>query len=282
MKLAYLLLIVVGTGLGIMSPVVGRAEKGRSLTNNSDAVAPTQADRAEKAAYDRAMETLVPASDALDNHQPVDFPMLRTAMEKYWAEYPNGWRSPLNFYMDMFARVHPERVEAEWASFTNCASPVAARLAQAKVRFVELSHQPFDFAVVALDGRAVDLRKLRGKVVLIDFWATWCVPCVQQIPELKRLYAQYHQQGLEIIGVSLDRPEDKQKLVDFVSQKGLAWPQYFDGKVWQNEIAARYAISSAPTTFLLDQEGRLVGIDLKGNLENEVKQLLGLHPIAPK
>jgi hypothetical protein len=60
-------------------------------------------------------------------------------MDEYWAEYPNGWRSPLKFYMDLFAKAHPERVDAEWAAFTNCASPAAAQLAQGKVRFCSAS-----------------------------------------------------------------------------------------------------------------------------------------------
>jgi thiol-disulfide isomerase/thioredoxin len=252
------------------------------LTNSPVAVVPTETERAEQAAFQRVASAIYSAEEALAGHQPVDFPALREGMEKYWAEYPNAWRSALNVYMGVFAKAHPDRVLAEWASFTNCINPREAQLAEGKVRFATLSRQPFEFTVTAIDGRAVDLAKLRGKVVLIDFWATWCVPCVQQIPELKQLYGKYHEQGFEIIGIALDRAEDKQKLLKFISQQSLAWPQYYDGKVWQNEIAARYGVHSAPTTFLLDQEGNLVGINLEGKLEAEVKRLLGLKPVAPK
>lgn len=273
--------IVVAAGL-ILTPLTGHAEDNQNGPSSQVAVAPTEAERAEKAAHGRVTELIFSAGEAQAAHQPVDFPALRAAMEKYWAEYPQGWRSTLTYYMDVFSKAHPDRLTAEWASFANCANPREAQLAQGKVRFAELGRQPFEFAFTALDGRAVDLRRLRGKIVLIDFWATWCVPCIQQLPELKRLYAKYHEQGLEIIGISLDRADDKQKLVDFVAQQGLAWPQHYDGKVWQNEIAARYAVHAAPTTFLLDQEGKLAGIDLKEKLEAQVKRLLALQPAATK
>jgi thiol-disulfide isomerase/thioredoxin len=115
---------------------------------------------------------------------------------------------------------------------------------------------------------------LLGKVVLIDFWATWCAPCMKQVPALKRLFAEYHKHGFEIIGVSLDRDGDKQKLVEFVSREGMTWPQHFGGG-WQNEFVVRYAVNVVLITFLLDTMGRLVGISLpEDDLENKVKRLL--------
>jgi thiol-disulfide isomerase/thioredoxin len=240
------------------------------------------ADQAEKAAFSRVTTKIFSADEALADHKVVDFSALREAMDQYWKEYPNAWRSPVNFYMDVFAKAHPDRVAAEWASFSNCVNAEVARVAQAEVRFIELSRQSFDFAFTALDGRRVDLKQLRGKVVLIDFWATWCAPCVEQIPMLQALYRQYHDQGLEIVGVSLDRAEDRAKLLDLVAKRGLPWPQYFDGKVWQSELAARYGVSAAPTTFLLDRAGKLAGINVDKNLPAEVRRLLGNPPVTPE
>jgi thiol-disulfide isomerase/thioredoxin len=283
MKHAYLIFTVFCLVLVVMR-AAGDTNETRATTNHSIA-ASTQTDRAEKAAFERAMETFMPAMDASDAGKAVDFSVLRKSMGEFWKDFPDVRRSVtlLTWYMAMYARAHPEGVQAEWASFTNSSSPLAADLARGKVRFDELSRQPFDLAFVALDGRAVDLDKLRGKVVLIDFWATWCMPCLGQMPTLKRFYAAYHEQGLEIIGVSLDRAEDKRKLADFVSREGLAWPQHFDGKGWQNEIAMRYAINSAPTTFLLDTEGRLVGINLEADkLESEITRLLGVNRLLPE
>src|SRR5205085_2372918 len=106
---------------------------------------------------------------------------------------------------------------------------------------------PFTLKFTALDGRAIELMALRGKVVLLDFWATWCTPCIAELPKLKEVYARYHDRGFELIGISLDRAEDRQKLVDFIARENLSWPQHFDGKLWQNEVARQYAINAAPT-----------------------------------
>ena len=198
-------------------------------------------------------------------------------MDGFWREFAEAHKSAslLTFYMDMYAKAHPDSVEAEWASFADCRSPVAAALARGKLRFAALSRQPFELAFVALDGRNVDLQTLRGKVVLVDFWATWCGPCLQQMPVLKRLYAEHHARGFEIIGVSLDRAENKDKLIAYLAREQLDWPQHFDGRVWEGDLAVRYAINAAPTTLLLDRQGRLAALSpSERELEAQVKRLL--------
>lgn len=214
--------------------------------------------------------------NAQDRGDTVNFGALRAAMLTFWEEFPNVHRSAtlLTFYMDMFAKAHPDSVASAWASFVGCSSPVASELARGKVRFAGLRQHPLECTFSLLDGRTLDLRSLRGKVVLIDFWATWCVPCVQQLPTLKRLYAAYHKRGFEIIGVSLDRDEDRQKFKDLLAREGISWPQQFGGG-WQNPIATRFAVNALPTTFLLDKQGKIEGISLDEDLESEVKALLG-------
>jgi thiol-disulfide isomerase/thioredoxin len=278
MKHTHAFLIILMIELLMMS-IPCRPDKPQKSTINPD-VAQTDSDTAEKAAFQQAMDTFLPAMDAQDAGQAVDFSALREAMSKFWEKFPNVHKSVtlLTFYMEMFAKANPERVQDEWALFSECHSPVAAALARGKVRFAELTRQPFELAFTALDGRTVDLGNLRGNVILIDFWATWCLPCIKQITALQRLYAEYHGQGFEIIGVSMDREEDKNKVIDFLSREGLPWPQYYDGKGWQSEIAVRFAINSLPTTFLLDKEGRLVSINPEEHdLESEVKQLFEQH-----
>jgi len=117
--------------------------------------------------------------------------------------------------------------------------------------------KPLDLKFTAIDGRQVDLSKMRGKVVLIDFWATWCPPCRVAGPDILKAYKKYHDQGFEVIGVSVD--SDKQGLLDTVKQEGFPWPQYFDGKGIDNEIASKYDIEIFPTLWLIDKKGIRVG-----------------------
>jgi thiol-disulfide isomerase/thioredoxin len=131
-----------------------------------------------------------------------------------------------------------------------------------------------DFSVTSVDGKPLSVTALKGKVVLVDFWATWCPPCRAEIPNVVATYKKYHDQGFNIIGVSLD--EDQAKLTAFTKAQDMAWPQYFDGKGWGNELAAKYGIESIPATFLIDGQGNIIGKDLRGeDLEAAVAKALG-------
>jgi thiol-disulfide isomerase/thioredoxin len=108
----------------------------------------------------------------------------------------------------------------------------------------------------AMDGRKVDLKELRGKVVLIDFWATWCGPCVADFPKLKKTYETWHAKGLEVIGINLD--DEEKDLVSFLKKNGPApWPQYFDGKGWNTAVSWRFGINSVPSVWVVDKKGVL-------------------------
>ncbi|WP_395748026.1 TlpA family protein disulfide reductase [Prosthecobacter sp.] len=136
----------------------------------------------------------------------------------------------------------------------------------------ELKTKPLDLKFTGVDGREVDVSKLQGKVVLIDFWATWCGPCVAELPNVLKAYKELHPKGFEIVGISLD--SDKSKLEAFVKEKGMEWPQYFDGKGWQNEISSKYGINSIPAMWLLNKKGMVVSTNARGDLETKVTKLL--------
>jgi thiol-disulfide isomerase/thioredoxin len=117
------------------------------------------------------------------------------------------------------------------------------------------SSKPLDLKFTAVDGRKVDLSQMRGKVVLVDFWATWCAPCKVISPDIAALYRKYHDQGFEVIGISAD--SDRQALIDFTKKEGEPWPQYFETSQ-ENVLLDKLGIDSFPTLWLVDKKGVVV------------------------
>jgi len=132
--------------------------------------------------------------------------------------------------------------------------------------------QPVDIKFTAIDGRAVDLASLHGKVVLIDFWATWCPPCRAEVPHVVETYKKLHDKGFEVIGISLD--QNKEALVEFTKKNSMTWPQYFDGKGWENSISKKNGIDSIPAMWLIDKQGKVVSTDARDDLAGQVEKLL--------
>jgi len=130
-----------------------------------------------------------------------------------------------------------------------------------------------EIAFTDLKGNPVDLEKLKDKIVLVDFWATWCPPCVAEMPNILATYEKYREKGFEVIGISLD--DDKAALEKFVADQKLPWPQHFDGKGMDGEIATRYAIGRLPATFLLGKGNKIIAADLRGpQLEEAIEAAL--------
>jgi len=122
-------------------------------------------------------------------------------------------------------------------------------------------------------GKDYDLKNMRGKVVLVDFWATWCGPCIAELPNMEEAYKKYHGRGFDIIGISLDRAGDEVKLEKFMENRKMPWPciNIEDSK----GLAEKYSVNSIPFPVLLDAEGRVVSLRARGpQLERLLDRLL--------
>ena len=144
--------------------------------------------------------------------------------------------------------------------------------AQSTVRKMDLIGNPLDLTFTDLIGETVNIKDYRGKVVLVDFWATWCGPCRAALPEVKETYEKYRGKGFEIVGISFDK--DKDVLVKFVGDEKVRWPQYFDGLGWENKLGQKYEITSIPTVWLVDKKGHLRDLNGRQSLASKVEKLL--------
>jgi peroxiredoxin len=131
-----------------------------------------------------------------------------------------------------------------------------------------------DFTMNDTEGKPVALSSFKGKVVLVDFWASWCGPCRQENPNVVNLYKQYHGKGFEILGVSLDRGKDE--WLKAIKDDNLTWTHVSDLQFWQNAAARLYGVNSIPQSYLLDKDGKIIGKGLRG--EQLAKKLAELFP----
>ena len=119
----------------------------------------------------------------------------------------------------------------------------------------------------------------QNKLVLIDFWASWCGPCIRELPNVVKAYERFHDKGLEIVGVSLDK--DKASWLAAIEQTGQKWPQMSDLKGWDSEGAALYGIQSIPANVLINEQGEIVARDLRGDaLLKEIESRLAAEAVA--
>lgn len=207
-------------------------------------------------------------------------------LEKYRAEYPE---SPLG--IQLFAMYANELASQQEFKRALAAYDKGLELYKdnANVRFLEESSsglrkkvqlvgKPLAIAGPTLDGTDFNLASLKGKVVLVDFWATWCGPCVGEMPHVMKVYEKLHEKGFEVVGVSLDQTDED--LRNFVKERNVPWTQVIfaneDERGWNNPLARKLGINSIPATFLIDQQGNVASFDLRGEkpLEKAVEKLL--------
>ena len=126
----------------------------------------------------------------------------------------------------------------------------------------------FPASTVDLDGNPISLMDYRGKVVLLDFWAVWCGPCVGEIPNVKEVYEKYHDKGFDVIGVSFD--ENESTVREFIEEKEIPWRQILDSGGFKGVFAEQYGVRGIPAPFLIDRNGKVISIKARGNLLGEL------------
>jgi len=150
--------------------------------------------------------------------------------------------------------------------------PELTDLGKGLLRQLDAVGRPLAIEFKASDGRAVNLTTLSNKVVLVDFWATWCPGCVALSPEIKKLYEQFHTNGFDVIGINFD--DGTNQVQRFIAEEGVDWPQYVGGRGPENKFGREYAIDAIPAVWLVDRKGIVRDIHGTTDLEAKVAKLM--------
>lgn len=147
-----------------------------------------------------------------------------------------------------------------------------ARAVIANTKMVDVRVAP-SFSVKSHTGGDLTLEKQRGKIVLLDFWASWCIPCRIDLPEVKKIWKKYGGDQFVVIGINLD--SSRPQFEGYLKEEGLTWPQYYDGLGWGNKVGRLYEVYSIPHTVLIDQDGVIRATGLRGeDLSDKIGDLL--------
>lgn len=130
---------------------------------------------------------------------------------------------------------------------------------------LKVGAKPFPLVGKDLSGKVANLSQYRGKVVLLDFWATWCPPCRAEVPNIVAAYDKYHAKGFDVLGVSLDREGDRGKLIEFTKANNMPWRQVYEGKYWNSANVKTYGIHAVPFALLIGRDGKIAAVNAFGD-----------------
>ena len=215
-------------------------------------------------------------AEALDKHKDEIFLRAHEELAKALATVPNF---PEALYVDGQALAHmkhDDEAKAQFALFVKMVPENDPKCDRA-MRFIEdpelaRSRMAPAFAITTIDGRKVSIDDLQGKVVLIDFWATWCAPCREALPHIKDIAKKFQGQPLVILSVSLDTDEEKWK--QFVNNNGMTWLQTRDGG-FTGPVARLFSVNAIPHTFTIDSDGIMQDEHIgNASIEGKLKKLV--------
>lgn len=173
------------------------------------------------------------------------------------------------------ADLHSTPYAEEFKEFVDFYDQKAGQASNSSQFTVNIGQPAPEIALPNPDGEIMKLSDLKGKVVLLDFWASWCGPCRRANPHVVSIYNKYKDDGFTVFSVSLDRNGQKQSWINAIEQDQLSWESHVsDLKYWQSEPAQRYGVTAIPATFLLDRDGVIRKLNPRSNLEEAIKELL--------
>lgn len=276
----------LSVALATVASAHAAARTAEEVLKDVDAITIPQVDRTKMADRAYVMKFRTDLAAALEKRAPLvtelwtvdaDNARLGDLVKERWGYYQLSGKTD-ELKAEMGKIVETGKPASLVATATKAKAQFAAE-EKAKAKQKDGIGKTFDIKFTdAISGKEISTESLKGQIVVVDFWATWCGPCKAEMPHNKEIYAKYHDKGVEFIGVSLDQPEETgkglTKLKEYVATNDIKWPQYYQGNFWQSEFSSSWGINSIPCVFIVDDEGKLVSTEARGKLEEMIPELI--------